>query len=914
MRADLQTLERIEAYLNGFMTSPEKEQFETELNNSNDLQTILDHQQLIQQAVARKAIMAQIKQFAPATVSSISFWTKFKWPIILSSIVLMALVGFSFVDNSEVIKENKSEVEKKVISEKKFEIKEAENTESKDDLPQDSPCKSTIEESTNNLKTSKSNDLDGLNTWITPDKQIFDLNPQNSHTLECKNGTLIIVPKNAFKDKSGNTITENVQLEIVEALNMADMLAYNLTTVNNDKALQSGGMLYVQPFVHGEKVEIHSDKPLHIEVPTQKIVPGMMAWKGIVDEKGNINWEEPKEIKRFLVPVNFNTLDFLPEGLANTVDAGLPFKKYKKSSHELVDSLYYSLSVNDTKGETSLFETVAIPYNSSPKILKTGDGKRRNDSAIEEASKPDTVTTFFSPKLQPLTIITDGTNNQIISGAPQQSKIADLQLKIKGISPEDLKNTVIIFDPSGSNNLPKFNLDGTIYIRSNLVTDRKNNYILRVKTACNEPIDTEITLEQLLGKTTIDYKGKSCTPKLTSCYINPLSIKSIKTVPFENTFIATKEFEARLHELHKIPNAQEFLDLYINNLTKNLSDVDQLIANKLKGKHKTIFQAFANEKLTNVDNDEINQEDLKAYYNSSRKKFQKEVEEVRKQCRSLTEKELASVQNQLNKLNHDYYSSSVITNTRGLSFPRINIGNQKSLSVPQMTVATTPSYKLSWNSGGWVNIDAYYHILSNGEQIVSIDTQRSLQNIRIYQCINFVKTIIPLNNMDGMYEAHFPKEGKEGSESMKDTYCVGIQKDSDQLYFSEKRYNPYIDKTIYLDWVTITEVDLYSRLKQMSPMNDVLIKALDNEKENIAKEIERRKEKERIDSINKIKEAEFLKEQARLDVIIQAKQLEIAKENAFIQSLIDKINPCDPNFGESVSCPVVEQNAEDFGI
>ena len=43
------------------------------------------------------------------------------------------------------------------------------------------------------------------------------------------------------------------------------------------------------------------------------------------------------------------------------------------------------------------------------------------------------------------------------------------------------------------------------------------------------------------------------------CGIDPLSIKTIKTKSFENTFIATKEFESRLHYLHKAPNGQELL-------------------------------------------------------------------------------------------------------------------------------------------------------------------------------------------------------------------------------------------------------------------------------------------------------------------------------------------------------------------
>lgn len=776
MRADLQTLERIEAYLNGFMTSPEKEQFETELNNSSDLQTILDHQQLIQQAVARKAIMTQIKQFAPATVSSISFWTKFKWPIILSSIVLMALVGYSIMKNTESPKVNNQGKTKN--------NQQTSNASKFGNLPQDTPCIDEESKTKSPSNNGINSDLDNLKTWIKPDRQFFHINPNISNTLECKNGTLIIVPKNAFKNKEGKLITKNVQLEVVEALNMADMIGYNLTTMNNEKVLQSGGMLYIQPTVKGKEITISKNKPLHIEIPTQKIVSGMMAWKGEVDKKGNINWVDPKEIKRFLVPVNFNTLDFLPEGFANTVDAGLPFKNYKKSTVELVDSLYYSLSQ---------------------------DQNVKAENAVTKISQ---------------------------SSSRLQEQDVDLQ---------NPKNVIVYKDT----------------IKYDLISSSQVN-----------PTQKETTSRA----------------NTNNCYIDPLSVKAIKAKPFENTFLATKEFEVRLKALHKISNAQNFFDMYINNLTKNLSDVDQMIANKLSGKNKSIFQAFANEKLTNVENNNIHSDELKAYYNSSRKTYQKEVAEAKAKYKSLNEKELASLQDQLNQMYRNQYN------------------------IPIMTVASTPSYKVSWYDVGWINLDCYLPYLKNGQQTVSITTNEKSRGAKVYQCLNLIKTVVPLSLNNGKYMAHFPRKGSEGSDQMVNTYCLGIKEENGKLKYAQKIYNPYSNNGVRLDWVDISEDGLYEKLKQLSPMNDYLLTSLQREKENIKKELQRREEKKENNQINTTLDADFQKDLNKLNAKMKAKQLEIAKENAFIQSLIDKINPCDPNFGESVSCPVVEQNAEEFGI
>lgn len=777
MRADLQTLEKVEAYVNGFLKSPQKEQFETEISNSTELQSIVEHQQLIQQAVARKAIMAQIKQFAPATVSSISFWTKFKWPIILSSIVLMALIGLAALKNVENLTVNNQEKTKSNLQDSSAPIS--------GNLPQDTPCINEESRTKNPSNDGINSDLDHLKTWIKPKRQFFHLNPNMSNTLECKNGTLIIVPKNTFKDKEGKLVTKNVQLEVVEALNMADMIGYNLTTMNNEKVLQSGGMLYIQPTSNGKEITISKDKPLHIEVPTQKIVPEMMAWKGGVDKKGNINWVDPKEIKRFLVPVNFNTLDFLPEGFANTVDARLPYKNYKKSTVELVDSLYYSLSQDqNVKAENNSANTNKISFSSS---------------------------------------------------------------RLQEVDLQNPKNVVVYEDT----------------IKYDLISNVSVGTI---------------------------QKNISSTAKTNSCYIDPLSIKAIKAKPFENTFLATKEFEVRLKALHKISNAQNFFDMYVNNLTKNLSDVDQMVANKLSGKNKSIFQAFANEKLTNVENNNIHIEELKAFYNSSRKAYQKEVAEAKAKYKSLNEKELASLQDQLDQMYRNQYI------------------------IPTMTVASTPSYKVSWYDVGWINLDCYLPYLKNGQQTVSITTNEKSRGAKVYQCLNLIKTVVPLTLNNGKYEAHFPRKGSEGSDQMVNTYCLGIKEENGKLQYAQKIYNPYSTNGVRLDWVDISEDGLYEKLKQLSPMNDYLLTSLHREKENIKKELQRREEKKENIQINATLDTDFQKDLNKLNAKVKAKQLEIAKENAFIQSLIDKINPCDPNFGESVSNQITEQNVADFGI
>ena len=107
-----------------------------------------------------------------------------------------------------------------------------------------------------------------------------------------------------------------------------------------------------------------------------------------------------------------------------------------------------------------------------------------------------------------------------------------------------------------------------------------------------------------------------------ACYVDPLSIKSVRTSKFENTFLATKEFEERLKVVHGLSNGQEVLTMYVNNLDKNLWEVDAKVAQLLNGKNKTIFEKFAAMKLTTVEGNSENARELAKVYqtkNSLRK-------------------------------------------------------------------------------------------------------------------------------------------------------------------------------------------------------------------------------------------------------------------------------------------------------
>jgi cytochrome c551/c552 len=201
----------------------------------------------------------------------------------------------------------------------------------------------------NKTKVIKYASSDPFAESVTP-SQFLTFSTEDDAVLEGADGTLLVVPKGSILDENGDAYIGDVSLELTEALHLADMVLSNLTTTSDGKLLETGGMLYVNfTTSEGKQLFINKDKPIYIEIPTEKKKGGMMVYKGERDAEGNMNWTDPQELAKFLVTVDMDQLDFLPEGFAERVTKGLPFRGHTTSTQTLIDSLYYSLKISSAQ-------------------------------------------------------------------------------------------------------------------------------------------------------------------------------------------------------------------------------------------------------------------------------------------------------------------------------------------------------------------------------------------------------------------------------------------------------------------------------------------------------------------------------------------------------------------------------------
>ena len=261
----------------------------------------------------------------------------------------------------------------------------------------------------------------------------------------------------------------------------------------------------------------------------------------------------------------------------------------------------------------------------------------------------------------------------------------------------------------------------------------------------------------------------------SDCVINPASIQTIWNKKFNHTNLATKEFEERMPWIHRTcENA--ILDLYIQNLDKNLYEVDQMAAEQLDGSLKEKFLQCAALKQGKVETSSTAQQELNAYYLIKRKALESIVKltndtywqkqdsldrAMNRQTTAASERYLSN-ENQLDRKELDYNTARVYREL-GLQkpLPRANplvqFDNrdvQQNRSRPTTSLqANRPVLRANINSLGWRNVDCLLSVSRNRES-VSIQGNGRTTSVS-YSPINL--TILNANKFSKMNVYIVPK-------------------------------------------------------------------------------------------------------------------------------------------------------------
>jgi hypothetical protein len=169
-------------------------------------------------------------------------------------------------------------------------------------------------------------------------------------------GTRYIFMPNSFVNASGALVTGNVDIEVLECINRADMIFGQMLTVSNGEALISAGEINVKATQAGSKIYIRSGMTYTANMPTNKgmATTGMEFFSGApaTDIKGSIvNWNlVAGDSLNARIVYDGDTVRLMPDsiGMSNA-------DKYGKEGSVIVDVKLDGINTSVKKDDVILY-------------------------------------------------------------------------------------------------------------------------------------------------------------------------------------------------------------------------------------------------------------------------------------------------------------------------------------------------------------------------------------------------------------------------------------------------------------------------------------------------------------------------------------------------------------------------------
>ncbi len=215
--------------------------------------------------------------------------------------------------------------------------------------------------------------------------------------LESKAGTFVFIPEGAFVDHRGKPVKGNIDIEIAETNEPADLILSNLVMNNPQNVIRQEKSFFINATQNGKQLAINPDKPLYIEISAGN--KPLQIYHGTREANGDMVWKEVTKPVQYLIPVPLDMLDFLPEGFRATVESGMPYKNHKIATNKLVDSLYYSFSfIEQQKPGYTRWEMINLSLPIS--LLKKVDSDTTEQDIVMRGIDPASIKAIRSKKFQ----------------------------------------------------------------------------------------------------------------------------------------------------------------------------------------------------------------------------------------------------------------------------------------------------------------------------------------------------------------------------------------------------------------------------------------------------------------------------------------------------------------------------------
>jgi len=632
----------------------------------------------------------------------------------------------------------------------------------------------------------------GEKLWADADRniqaQVFTINAAKDTVIETKGGIVMAIPANNFLDENGNIVEGKVDLTVKEALDPAAMINGGLSTRSGDKLLESGGMFFTDVRKDGKILKINPAKGIYTEIPANEIKPGMQLFYGKRMANGTIDWIDPKPLEHDLLPVDIKSLNFYPPDYLDS----LAHWGYDIKNKAFTDSLYYSFA----SGFGQQPATVAIKDNQVPII------QYEAPMMTDSAAHLDGRTLFFTKCASCHNPLQESTGPSL-----------------KGVLNNDYYKGDISKVTRWINNVVSLTASERHY------QELLKRYGSNMTQFDNMPERDVAAIFDYIENYQSDVDANYLHDSISSCGINPAKIKAIWNEQFQNTFIATREFEERLKAIHNYSNPA-ILDLYLNNLSKPLYYVDSLASLISKegggGDASHSFGDFAARRDGRVKTGSVQFEMLKKYYEDKTSAYTEAI--IKTQNEYWNKQAENDIEASNKKFEHTMDSSKRMWENYqqeldlNMKDAYRQLGYDYNPNIPRGVPGNV--YSAQVITTGWCNVDRYViESTTNRTTLNYTDPETGKKAVIKYESVSI--EISQWNEYDRLYVYLLPSKlasfmrlnGGEGKYSEKlnelmqyDLVCVAY-KDEQAYYYSQKDIQPGNYSAIRLMMIGKDELD-----------------------------------------------------------------------------------------------------------
>lgn len=352
MRPELEIIEQIEKYLTNQLSAKEREDFEAKIKQDTNLAVKVKVQYDALQGINRLAAKESISK---AGKKYKNFRMMRFIGIALLIIGVSGYVAFSFYTNDQ----------SSSITEEKTTLNNDSNFEE---------AKGSTFLQNQNLNNRNVN-VEKIELPVKK-SQFFFIDSSKDTTITGIEGTKISFKANTFDIPN----KEKIKIELKEFYKRSDLALSNLTTITNDeKLLETGGMVFLEATVKNKKVHLKNGKEYVIEFPYENKKEGMLLFEG-VENANTIMWDKlnTPQIEPIVVEeINSNSLNNQPNDFdVATIVEDMP--QFKGGTNQLFLYLKNNLVYPKAASKMGISGTVYVNFTVDK------DGSLKNVNVIKE--------------------------------------------------------------------------------------------------------------------------------------------------------------------------------------------------------------------------------------------------------------------------------------------------------------------------------------------------------------------------------------------------------------------------------------------------------------------------------------------------------------------------------------------------